>query len=328
MGKQHAYAIATRLQQISEDLLQLNQGTLYPALVRLEQQGRIKKGIWARTETNRDAKFYSITKAGGREALPKKRCAGAACPGWWKNFSPREHNHAAISPQVAQSVSGGAAERELDREIQSHLALIQEDLERRGLSAEDARQAARRQYGGIEQAREMHREARSLPWVEQLFQDTGYAARNLLRNPGFTAVAVCALALGIGANTAVFSVVNAVLLKPLAYRDADRLVTLLHSGTDPVAAANYIDWRDRSRSFEAMGAAEVWSANLVGTGSPQHLRGLKVTQNLLPMLGVPPMLGRLFTADEDTPGSSQRVILSYGLRQDSLQGILPPWGKP
>lgn len=208
---------------------------------------------------------------------------------------------------------GGRAEREMAREIESHLALLQEDLERRGLNPEEAKLAARRQYGGVEQAKELHREARSFLWLEQRLKDIRYGARNLLRTPGFTAVAILTLALGIGANTAVFSVVNAVLLRPLAYRDPDRLVTLLHDGTDPVAVANYIDWRDQSRSFEAMGAAEYWSPNLTNSDPPEHLIGLKLTQELLPMLGIEPLLGRLFIAGEDQKGSEHEVILSYRL---------------
>src|SRR5216683_5914923 len=96
-------------------------------------------------------------------------------------------------------------------------------------------------------------------------QDLRYGARALLRTPGFTAVAVIALALGIGANTAIFSTVNAVLLRPLAYKDPDRLFTVMHSGASPVAVANYIDWRDQNHSFEAMGAADYWRPNLTST---------------------------------------------------------------
>ncbi len=122
-----------------------------------------------------------------------------------------------------------------------------------------------------------------------------------------------ALALGIGANTAIFSVVNAVLLRPLAYKDPERLVTVLHYGDDPVAPANYIDYRDQSHSFEAMGAAEWWSPNLTGSDPAEHLLGLHVTQNLLPMLGVEPLLGRVFAAGEDREGGEHEVVLSYRL---------------
>ncbi len=159
------------------------------------------------------------------------------------------------------------------------------------------------------------------------------ARRNLLRTPGFTAVAVIALALGIGANTAIFSVVNAVLLRPLAYKDADRLVTLLHDGTDPVATANYIDWRDQSHSFEAMGAADYWSPNLTSSdpsdsNPAEHLYGLKVTQNLLPMLGIEPLLGRLFVAGEDQEGADHEVVLSYRLWQRRFNRDPNVLGKP
>jgi putative ABC transport system permease protein len=135
------------------------------------------------------------------------------------------------------------------------------------------------------------------------------------RAPGFTAVAVIALALGIGANAAIFSVVNAVLIRPLAYKDSDRLVTILNNGDGPVAVANYIDWRDQSQSFETMAAADYWSANLTGVDTPERLLGLKVTQNLLPMLGVQPLLGRLFVEGEDRVGAEHEVILSYKLWQ-------------
>jgi putative ABC transport system permease protein len=109
--------------------------------------------------------------------------------------------------------------------------------------------------------------------------------------------------------------VDAVLLQPLAYRDSDRLVTILMNGDGPVSAGNYIDWRDQSRSFAAMSAAEAWSPNLTGIDSPEHIPGLKVTQDLFPMLGIGPMLGRLFVPGEDKEGANREVILSYKLWQ-------------
>ena len=206
-------------------------------------------------------------------------------------------------------------EGELEAELQSHLEAITEENIRRGMAPEQARCSARREFGGLEQTKELYREQRGLPFLETFFQDIRFGTRMLVKNPGFTIVAVLTLALGIGANAAIFSVVDAVLLRPLAYRDADRLVTILHHGDNPVAVANYIDWRDQSRSFEAMGAADSWSANLSGIDSPEHIQGLKVTQSLLPLLGVEPQLGRLFVAGEDQPGSEHEVILSYGLWQ-------------
>ncbi|HUO31066.1 MAG TPA: ABC transporter permease [Bryobacteraceae bacterium] len=220
---------------------------------------------------------------------------------------------------------GAQAESELAREIDAHLVLLADDFERRGLSPDEARGAAHRAYGGVAQAQELHRETRSFLHFEQLLQDLRYGARSLKRTPGFTAVAVLTLALGIGASTAIFSVVNAVLLRPLAYKDSGRLVTILHYGTGPVATANYIDWRDQSRSFTAMGGADFWSPNLTNSDPPQHLYGMKVTQNLLPMLGIDPLLGRLFIPGEDRDGNEHEVILSYGLWQRAFhsdRGIL------
>ena len=222
--------------------------------------------------------------------------------------------------RFANLFRGRRAERELAREIDSHLGLLQEEFERRGLSPEEAKLAAKRSYGGIEQSKEMHREERSFARIEHGFRDFRYGCRSLLRTPGFTAIAVLTLALGVGANTAIFSVVNAVLLQPLDYKDADRLTTVLHNGTGPVAVANYIDWRDASRSFEAMAAAEYWSPNSTGSETPEHLIGLRVTQNLLPMLGVQPMLGRVFAAGEDRKGSEHEVVLSYRLWQRRFAG--------
>ena len=211
------------------------------------------------------------------------------------------------------------AEHELNREIEAHLALLQDDFERKGLSPDQARLAARRAYGGVEQAKELHREARGFPWIDHLLKDLQYGIRNLRKNPTFTLVAVVTLALGIGANTAIFSIVDAVLFRPLPFADADRLVTLLHDGSNPVANANYIDWRDQTHSFDFMAAASYWSPNLTRDDPPEHLYGLQVTQNLLPMLGAKPILGRLFLAGEDRPGASHEVILSHRLWERRFQ---------
>jgi predicted permease len=206
-------------------------------------------------------------------------------------------------------------DRDLQDEMRLHMELRQQEHVDRSLPAEDARSAARRTFGNATLLREVSGDAWGWSWLDQLAQDLRYGARGMWRTPAFTAVAVMALALGIGASTAIFSVVNAVLLRPLAYKDSDRLVTILHHGSDPVAAANYIDWRDQSRSFEAVGAAEYWSPNLTGSDPPEHLYGLKLAQSLMPMLGVEPLLGRLFIAGEDQKGAEHEVVLSYRLWQ-------------
>jgi predicted permease len=148
-----------------------------------------------------------------------------------------------------------------------------------------------------------------------MLQDFRYALRQLRKSPGFTLVTVLAIALGVGANTAIFSVVNAVLLRPLPYQDADRLVTILHQGNNPVAPANYLDWRNQNHVFESMGAAENWTPNLSGTRQAESVNGLQLSSSILPMLGVQPMLGRFFAADEEQSGKEHEVILSYRLWQ-------------
>ena len=217
--------------------------------------------------------------------------------------------------------------RDLRDEMDLHLELRQQEQVDRSLSAEDARSAARRRFGNATLLREVSGDAWGWNWLDQLAQDLRYGARGMLRTPGFTIVAVIALALGIGSSTAIFSVVNAVLLRPLAYKDPDRLVTILHQGSDPVAAANYIDWRDQSRSFETMSAAQYWSPNLTGSDPPEHLYGLQVVQSLLPMLGVEPLLGRLFVSGEDQKGAEHEVVLSYRLWQRRFAGDRSVLGK-
>ncbi len=157
--------------------------------------------------------------------------------------------------------------------------------------------------------------------MENLFQDLRYALRMLFKNPGFTAVAVLTLALGIGANTAIFSVVNTVLLQPLPYKDPDRLVMVWEDSTkagfprDTPAAANYINWRDQNQVFEGMAAIADTSLNLTGVGEPERIDGRRVSANLFPLLGVEPRLGRAFSPEEDQPGANRVVIISHGLWQ-------------
>jgi putative ABC transport system permease protein len=211
-------------------------------------------------------------------------------------------------------------ERQLDDELHFHVEAHAEDLVRAGMTRQEAARQARLALGGIDHAKEECREATGAGFIEGLLQDIRFGLRLLRKNPGFTAVAVLTLALGIGANAAIFSVVDAVLLNPLAYHDADRLVTILHYGTGPVSPGNYLDWRDQSKSYEAMGAAQAWAPNLTNVAQPEHLIGLQVTQDMLPLLGVQPLLGRLFVQGEDTMGNNHEVILSYALWQRRFSG--------
>ena len=139
------------------------------------------------------------------------------------------------------------------------------------------------------------------------------AARVLRHAPSFALTAVLTLALGIAATTAIVTVLNGVLLKPLPYAEPDRLVVLLHGGVDPVSPADYRDYRQQARSFASLSAAQAWSATLTGGGVPERLQGLQVSPDLFSTLGVQPALGRTFAAREDEPGRDRVVVISHGL---------------
>jgi putative ABC transport system permease protein len=153
-----------------------------------------------------------------------------------------------------------------------------------------------------------------------LLQDFRHALRQLRKSPGFALVAILSLALGIGANTAIFSVVNAVLLRPLPYSDPDRLTVILHDGRNPVAAANFLDWQKQNRSFGSMGAAEYWTPNFTGTDNTEKTWALRITSNVVPMLGVQPELGRVFARDEQEAGKEHEVVISHQFWQTHFAG--------
>ncbi len=212
------------------------------------------------------------------------------------------------------------ADRDLDAELRAYLEAVVAEKLRDGMPRDAAERAARIELGGMDVVKENARDARTGATVDVLVRDARFAARGLRRTPAFTIAAAVALALGIGATTALLSVVNAVLLRPLAYADADRLVVALHDGRNPVAPANFADWRAETRSFSGMAAAEYWTPDLTGGDDPSAINGLRITSGMLPLLGVPPLLGRVFTADEDQPGREFVTIISYGLWQRRFGG--------
>ena len=162
--------------------------------------------------------------------------------------------------------------------------------------------------------------------MESFLNDIRYGIRGLLKRPGFTAISVITLALGIGANTAIFSVVNAVLLKPLQLREPERLVMVWEDAAfvgfprNTPAPANYVDWKTQNHSFEDMAASATASFNLTGDGEPERVSAYSVTANFLPLLGVQPLLGRVFVPDEDRPGANKVTVLSYQLWQSRYGG--------
>ena len=217
-----------------------------------------------------------------------------------------------------------AAETELDDELRFHFDSHVQKYESSGLAREEALRRARLEFGGINQVKEECREARGVHFMEELFQDVRYGLRMLRKSPGFTAVGLLTLALGIGANTAIFSVVYGVLLRPLPYKDAGGLVVLNETtpkvGAVSVSYPNFLDWRSGNRSFSQMAAVANVSFNLAGVDQPENIMGEAVSSNFLSMLGVRPILGRDFDASEEKAGTAPVVLLSYQLWQSHLGG--------
>ena len=180
---------------------------------------------------------------------------------------------------------------------------------------------ARRAFGGVEQAKERHRDPRSFIWLDGAKRDLRYVARMLWKQPGFSAVAVLTLALGIGATTAMFSVVYGVLLKPLPFDEPDRLVALYHRAPGfntpklPQSDATYFTYRDQSRVFEDIGLWQVAQLSIARGGTLESEQALRVTDGLLSLLRVRPFLGDLLRKEDDVPGAPNRVLLTYGYWQ-------------
>jgi putative ABC transport system permease protein len=223
-------------------------------------------------------------------------------------------------------------EREFAEELESHLALHIADNLRAGMSSEEARRQARIKLGGVTLTQELHREQRGLPMLETLLQDLRFGQRMLMKKPGFTLIAVITLALGIGANTAIFSVVNGVLLSPLPYADPERLAMVWESGAKTggeyeVRVQNFLSWRQQQQVFDQIAAFQYQDFNLTGGDQPERLQAVYVTANMFPLLGVQPALGRNFSPTEERFGQHRVVIISQDFRQRHLGAEANPLGK-
>jgi len=220
--------------------------------------------------------------------------------------------------RAASSVGRKSAESDMAAEIESNFELhIAENIQR-GMDPAAARREAVLRFGNPESVKESYRDRRSLPALQMLSQDLTYAFRTFQKSPGFTLAAVVTLALGIGANTAIFSVVDAALIRPLPYPSADRLVnvwaTASRRGIDhsQTSAGDYFDWHDHASSFEALASHASWPMNLTGVADPLHLSGRLVSANFFDALGVAPERGRTFLRGEDKPGNDS-VVISHRL---------------
>jgi putative ABC transport system permease protein len=217
-----------------------------------------------------------------------------------------------------------AVEAELDNELRFHFEQQVAKYEKAGLTRKEALRRVRIEFGGMDEVKEGCRDAHGTQLVESLLQDVRYGLRTLWKSPGFTSIALLTLALGIGANTAIFSVVYAVLLSPLPYKDPSRLVVLNETtpmvGTVSVSYLNFLDWRAQSHAFSQMAAVCGVGFNLAGISQPESIGGEAVSPNYLSILGVHPFLGRDFDASEEKAGTAPVVLLSYGLWESHFGG--------
>jgi len=216
-------------------------------------------------------------------------------------------------------------EEQLEKELRFHLDQHVNDLIARGTAPELARRNARLALGGPEQVKEKCRDARGTRWLEDFFQDFRYALRALRQRPGFAAVAVLTLALGSGATTVMFAVLNGVLLKPLAYPEADRLVTL-HGKTEKYGenwGFSYPEFRDYQNASRTLGSVAAWTyggGTVTRPGEAEYLFGRHVSPGLFSVLGVPLTAGRAFLPQEDQPGAAPVAVISYSLWQHRFEG--------
>lgn len=216
-------------------------------------------------------------------------------------------------------------EQDLDREVHSHLQLLIDESIRAGMSPQEAQRVARMELGGAEQVKEEVREERLGNSLHSLMRDVRFGFRQLYKNPAFTVVAVLVIALGIGANTAMFSIVNAVLLRPLPFTDSDRLVILseLASNTGErmsISYPSFLDWRAQAKSLEAIAGYRGYAATLTGIDPPDRLTGRMVSAGFFEILGVKPILGRSISVEDDKPNAAPVVLLSYSCWQSRFGG--------
>ncbi len=228
-------------------------------------------------------------------------------------------------------LKGGTVEQDVDDEIAFHVEMRTQDLIDEGIPPHLAREEALRRFGDSDRIRRTCREIgrrreRGRRWTEvfsELGQDAAFALRQLLKVPAFTLIAVFTLALGIGATTAIFSLLNAVVLQPLPYPEPERIVYLwsLHRGEErSTSPGNFLEFKRGVRSFERLAASQATSFNLTGDGAPERIDGSRVSAEHFDVFGVRPFLGRVFTAAEDAPGRDRVVVISYGLWRQRFGG--------
>lgn len=222
-------------------------------------------------------------------------------------------------------------DEELDEELRSHLQMAARDRMSRGETAEQAGRSARRELGNVSLVKEVTRDTWGWTTFERLMQDLRYGLRMLVKSPGYTAIAILTLALGIGANTALFSVINGVLLNPLPFPEPNRLVTLHESKPNfdrgSISYPNFLDWQRDNQTFSSMAIARGYAFSLTGMGEAEQVSGQFVSCDFFPLLGVKPVIGRTFAPGEDRVGAGPVALVSAGLWQRKFGGTPDVLGK-
>src|SRR5689334_15536351 len=228
------------------------------------------------------------------------------------------------------------AEQDLTAEIDSHLQLHIDDNLRAGMTPEEARRRAVISLGGIERTKEEVRDRRTVPAIDSLIRDVRYGIRTLIKSPGFALAGIVILGLGIGVNSAIFTVVNAVVLRPMPFPDADRLMRVWHTPPQTTFAgmevfalspANFIDWDEQNQVFESMAIYRYGRRTLTGSGEPDAIIIGRASAAMLPMLGVTPIIGRGFTKDDDRDGGPRTVVLAEPFFKTRFGGDASVLGK-
>src|SRR5215510_3957836 len=212
-----------------------------------------------------------------------------------------------------------AIEQDLDDEFRYHLERQSQEHLARGMTPEQAQRAAKVAFGGLEQRKEECRDVRRLHLLDSLIRDLRHATRVLTKNPGFTCGAILILGLGIGANTAIFTMVNSILLRQLPFKNAERLVWIWSTRTDRDKAfysiPNFIDTREQSQAIDDIAAFANWGVNLTGSGDAERLSGVRISGNAFELLGVAPEIGRTLSPLDAKPDAGRVIMMSHGLWQ-------------
>src|ERR1041385_2068553 len=221
--------------------------------------------------------------------------------------------------RLRATIGAGNSVQDFGDELESILQMHVDDNLRRGMTPEEARRQAHIQLGGVEQIQQVAHDHRGLPWLEVFGRDLRYASRTLLRTPGFTVVAMLVMAIGIGASVSLFTVIHSVLLRPLPFRHADRLVALYGqdalSSHNTVAPGDFYDWQNASHAYEQMAIWRWTGFNMSASDGelPEFLNAGTCSWELFSTLGVSPVMGRPFTPADDNPGAGRTAILSWSL---------------